>query len=63
MKEEDNIATFFLQVDEVVIPIRGLGEEPKDTMTIKKILTYIPQGFNAKIFVIKENRYLITKNG
>jgi len=34
MKEEENIASYFLHVEEFVNTIRGLGEEVKEPMIV-----------------------------
>ena len=38
MKEEENIAAYFLQVDEIVNIIKGLGEKVEEPVIVQKIL-------------------------
>jgi hypothetical protein len=38
MKEDDNIAAYFLLVDEIVNAIIGLGEEIKEFVNVQKVL-------------------------
>jgi hypothetical protein len=45
VKDEENVASYFLRVDEIVNTIRGLGE--------KKVLRPSPLRFYAKVFVIE----------
>jgi phosphoglucomutase len=54
MNEEESIATYFLHVDEIVNTFRGLGEEIKETITVKKFLRSLPSIFDPKIFSIEE---------
>jgi hypothetical protein len=36
MNEDENIATYFLRIDEVVNDIKGLGDEIKELVIVKK---------------------------
>jgi hypothetical protein len=38
MKEDENIATYFLQVNEIVNAIMGLGEEIQESIIVQKVL-------------------------
>lgn len=58
MKEEENIAAYLLRVDEVVNTIRGLGEEVKESMIVKKLLRSLPSKFDSKVFAIEEAKDL-----
>jgi hypothetical protein len=42
MKEDEDITTYFLQVDEIVNAIIGLGEEIEQFVIVKKILRSLP---------------------
>jgi hypothetical protein len=48
MKEYENIATYFLQVDETVNAIIGLGEEIKESIIVQKVLRPLPMRFDPK---------------
>jgi hypothetical protein len=53
MNKEEIIATFFLRVDDIFNTIRGLGEDIKETIIVKKVLRSLPSRFNPKIFSIE----------
>jgi hypothetical protein len=38
MKEDENIASYFLRVDETINEIMGLGEEIKESIIFQKVL-------------------------
>ena len=54
MKEEENIAAYFLQVYEVVNIIIGLGGEIEGSVIAQKILRSLPMRFDSKISAIEE---------
>jgi hypothetical protein len=54
MKEDENIASYFLRVDETVNAIIGLGEEIKKSVIVQKVLRYLPMRFNPKISALEE---------
>jgi hypothetical protein len=54
MKEDEDIATYFLRVDETVNAIIGLGEEIKESLIVQKVLRYLPMRFNHKISALEE---------
>ena len=58
MKEDENIATYFLRVNEIVNAILGLGEEIKEYVIFQKVLTYIPMIFDPKISTLEEREDL-----
>jgi hypothetical protein len=58
MKEDDNIASYFLRVDETVNAIIGLGEEIKESVIVQKVLRSIPMRFDPKISTLEERSYL-----
>jgi hypothetical protein len=49
MKEDEDIATYFLQVDETVNSIRGIGEEVDESIIIQKVLRSLPMIFDSNI--------------
>jgi hypothetical protein len=51
MKEDEDIATYFLRVYEIVNEIIGLGEE---SVIVQKILRSLPVRFNPKISALEE---------
>lgn len=54
MKKEENVAAYFLRVDEFVNSLKGLGEKFEDSVAIHKILRSLPLRFDAKIYAIEE---------
>jgi hypothetical protein len=58
MKEDENIATYFLRVDEIVNSIRGLGEEVDESIIIQKLLISLPMKFDPKVSALEERTYL-----
>ena len=54
MKEDDNIASYFLRVDETINAIIGLGEEIKESIIVQKVLRSIPMRFDPKISTLEE---------
>jgi len=58
MKEYENIAAYFLQVDETVNVIIGLGEEIKESVIVQKVLRSLSMIFDPKISVLEEREYL-----
>ena len=60
MKEEENIAAYFLPVDEIVNIIKGLGEKVDEQVIVQKILRSLPMRFDSKISAIEERSDLNT---
>ena len=60
MKEEENITTYFLRVDETVNIIRGLEETIEEPVIVQKILRSLPMRFDSKISAIEERSDLNT---
>ena len=54
MKEDENIAAYFLRVDETVNAIIGLGEETEEYVIVQKVLRSLPMRFNPKISALEE---------
>jgi hypothetical protein len=54
MKEDENITTYFLRVDEIVNAILGLGEEIKEFVIVQKVLRSLPMRFDPKISALEE---------
>jgi hypothetical protein len=59
MKEDEDIAAYFLRVDEIVNTIRGLGEEFDESMVIQKVLRSLPMRFDPKISSLEERTVVI----
>ena len=60
MKEDEDIASYLLQVDEVVNIIKGLGVEVDDLVVVQKILRSLPMRFDSKISSLEEREYIST---
>jgi hypothetical protein len=54
MKEDEDIAAYFLQVDETMNAIIGLGEEIEESVIVQKVLRSLPMRFNPKISTLEE---------
>jgi hypothetical protein len=54
MKEDGDIATYFLIVDGFVNTIRILGEEIQESTVFQKVLRSLPLKFDPKISMIEE---------
>ena len=54
MKEDKNIAAYFLWVDETVNAIIGFREEIKESVIVQKVLISLPMRFNPKISTLEE---------
>jgi hypothetical protein len=54
MKENENIATYFLRVDETVNEIIGLGEEIEESIIVQKVIRSLPMIFNPNILALEE---------
>jgi hypothetical protein len=54
MKEDENIAAYFLRVDETMNAIRGLGEEVDESIIVQKVLRSLPMRFDPKISALEE---------
>jgi hypothetical protein len=60
MKEDEDIATYFLRVDEIVNVIKGLGEEVKEPVIVQKVLRSLPMRFDPNIYSLEEREYIST---
>ena len=49
MKEDENIASYFLRVDETMNAIIGLGEEIEEFLIVQKVLRSLPIIFDLAI--------------
>jgi hypothetical protein len=54
MKEDENIAAYFLRIDETVNAIIGLGEEIEESVIVQKVLRSLPMRFDPKISALEE---------
>ena len=54
MKEDEDIVSYFLRVDEIVNEIKGLGEEVEQSMIFQKVLRSLPMRFDPKISRLEE---------
>ena len=54
MKEDENVAVYFLRFDETMNVIRGLGEEVDESIIVQKVLRSLPIRFDPKISTLEE---------
>ena len=60
MNEDENIASYFLRVDEIVKNIEVLGDEINEYVIVKNSLRSLPIKFDSKISVLEERLDLDT---
>jgi hypothetical protein len=60
MNEDEDIEAYFLQVDEVVNNIKGLEEEIKEWVVLKKVPISLPMRFDSNISSLEEREDLAT---
>ncbi|XP_043721113.1 uncharacterized protein LOC122668640 [Telopea speciosissima] len=60
MSEAKTVEQFMSRVNEIINSIRGLGEELKDAVVVKKILRSLPKLYNPKVSAIEESKNLNT---
>ena len=60
MKEDEDIASYFLWVDEIVNTMRGLGEKVESLVVVHKILRSLPMRSDSKLLALEE-RYELDK--
>jgi len=53
MKDDEDIASYFLHVDDIVNTMRGLGENMKDKKVTQNILRSLPMRFDDKVLAIE----------
>ena len=58
MKEDEDIASYFLRVDEIVNTLRGIGETIPKEVIIQKVLRSLPMRFDSKVSIWKIERTL-----
>ena len=58
MKEDEDIVAYFLQVDEIVNTMRGLGEKIENPALVQKILRSLPMRFDSKVSSLEERKDL-----
>ena len=54
MNDDEDIASFFLRVAEIVNNMKYLGETIKECVIVQNILRYLPSSFNPKVSAIEE---------
>ena len=54
MNDDEDIASFFLRVVEIVNNMKYLGETIQECVIVQKILRSLPSSFNPKVYAIEE---------
>jgi hypothetical protein len=54
MKEDEDITTYFLRVNETLNAVIGLGEEIEESVIVQKVLRSLLMRFNPKILALEE---------
>lgn len=57
MRDAENIANFFLRVDEIGNIMRGVGDKIEDAIIVEKILRSLTPKLNAKVSAIEQKGY------
>jgi hypothetical protein len=60
MNEDEDITAYFPRVDEVVNGIKGMGDEIKEQVVVKKVLRSLPMIFDSNISSLEEREDLAT---
>ena len=58
MKEDEDIATYFLWVDEFLNTMRDLGEQVENTTLVQKLVKSLPMRFHPKVLALGERKDL-----
>jgi len=58
MEDEEDIASYFLRVAEVVNSLKGLDEKIEKSTVVQKVLRSLPDRFDSKISTIEEAKNL-----
>jgi hypothetical protein len=58
MKDEENVAAYFLREDVIVNTIKGLGDKVEEPMIVQTVLRSPPLRFDAKVSAIEEMKDL-----
>ena len=53
MEGSEDIATYFLRIDEVANTMRGLGQKIEDEAIVQKVLRSLPARFNPKVSALE----------
>ena len=62
MDDEEDIASYFLRVAEVVNSLKGLGKNIEENIIVQKVLRSLPDRFDSKVSAIEEMKDLDTLN-
>ena len=60
MDDEEDIASCFLRVAEVVNSLKGLEENTEESTIVQKVLRALPDKFDSKVSAIEEMKDLDT---
>eukprot|EP00253_Pinus_taeda_P002265 PITA_02265 len=58
MHNDDNVANYFLRIDEIVNCMKNLGEEIKEIVLVEKVLRSLSSKFDSKVSTIEEKQNL-----
>jgi hypothetical protein len=62
MKKDDNIAAYFVRVDETINGTIGLREEIEESVIVQKVLRSLLMRFDLKISTLEEREYINSIN-
>ena len=58
MHNDENVANYFLRVDEIVNCMKNLGDKMKEAIVVEKVLRSLSPRFESKVSVIEEKENL-----
>ena len=56
MYNDENVANYFLRIDEIVNRMKNLGEEIKEVTLVEKVLRSLSSNFESKVSTIEEKQ-------
>ena len=54
MEDDEDVASFFQLIDEIINTMRGLGQKMEENDVILKILRSLPMRFDPKVSALEE---------
>ena len=58
MKEYENIASYFLHIDEIVNTLKGLGEIVLEEEIVQKVFKSLSMRFDSKVSILEDRKDL-----
>ena len=58
MKEDENKASYFLDMYQTINALKGLGDTVYEEAIVQKVLRYLPMRFDSKVLVPEDRKDL-----